>query len=81
MMLLQVSKPYTGFFSDESIKSMTVKEQSMPECTEGAMDVDNNAPNIYSNMGDAEQGHAAEENDYGDGDGDGDGDDGGYGED
>lgn len=51
----------------------------MPEDAEGGMAVDNNAP-IYSNLGDAEQGQAADENEYGDGDGDGD-DDGGYGED
>lgn len=78
-MLLQVSKPYTAFFSDENLKSMVAKDQSMPEDAEGGMAVDNNAP-IYSNLGDAEQGQAADENEYGDGDGDGD-DDGGYGED
>lgn len=77
--LLKVSKPYTAFFSDENLKSMVAKDQSMPEDAEGGMAVDNNAP-IYSNLGDAEQGQAADENEYGDGDGDGD-DDGGYGED
>lgn len=75
--LLKVSKPYTAFFSDENLKSMVAKDQSMPEDAEGGMAVDNNAP-IYSNLGDAEQGQAADENEYGDGDGD---DDGGYGED
>lgn len=59
---------------------MTVKDQSVPEYREDAMDVDNNA-SIYNNMGDAGQGQAADDNDYGDGDGEGDADDGGYGED
>ncbi|KAA8536513.1 hypothetical protein F0562_028990 [Nyssa sinensis] len=64
--LFKVSKPYTKFFSDESIKSMEVKEEGPEGPTD---DMETNAP-VYGNTGDADL-VQADENEYGDGEGEG----------
>ena len=76
--MLQVSKPYTEFFSDEHLKSLEAKE-SMPERDEVPLeDMEISVP-IHGAADDAEQGQAGDQ-DWGDA-GEGEGFDGGFDED
>ncbi|KAF7842677.1 putative helicase MAGATAMA 3 [Senna tora] len=69
--LFKVSKPYSSFFDDENLTSMTADIPEVPD------EDDDNVP-LYNAVADADQ-VQAEENDYGDGDADMD--DAGYDED
>lgn len=60
--LLQVSKPYTSFFTDENLGSMKLETGEHDE-------VDNNA-NLHGNLGDVDHEQVADDPDYGDEDGD-----------
>lgn len=76
-LLLQVSKPYGLFLSDENLETMRPKKDE-PQLDETEMpnEVDNVA-SVYGNSGDVEP-VQGDDNDYGDGDGEmayGDGDD------
>ncbi|XP_057977955.1 probable helicase MAGATAMA 3 isoform X2 [Malania oleifera] len=77
--LFKVSKPYNAFFSDENLKSMEVKDESMPTEMEAHIDELETNATMYGNPGEADQGQPVE-NDYGDGNEYG-GDDLGYDED
>ena len=64
--VLQVSKPYTSFLSDESIESMRVGSESAVGPTGERDESDANAP-PEPNAGDADQA-PADDNEFGDGD-------------
>lgn len=68
-LLLQVSKPYDKFFSDEHLKSMEI-EGLMPEGQAAPPDdTEMNVP-LDANVADADQ-VPIDDNDYGDGDAEG----------
>ncbi|XP_010267333.1 PREDICTED: probable helicase MAGATAMA 3 isoform X2 [Nelumbo nucifera] len=75
--LFKVLKPYKSFFTDENLKSMEVKHQTMLEAMENQLDEIENTGVLFGNpvgVGEGDQGQM-DEDDYGDGD------DGGFDED
>ena len=74
---MQVSKPYTAFFSDQSLESMRTKEEIKPSEEIQNDELDYSMP-TYT-VGDADEGQG-DDNGYGDGD-EMDVDDGGFGDD
>ncbi|KAK9932496.1 hypothetical protein M0R45_019731 [Rubus argutus] len=75
--LVKVSKPYTAFFSDDSLESMRTKEEVSPNEEVQIDELDYSIPSY--NVGDAGEAQG-DDNVYGDGD-DMDMDDGGFGDD
>ncbi|KAM5570096.1 putative helicase MAGATAMA 3 [Rosa sericea] len=75
--LIKVSKPYTAFFSDESLESMRTKEEIMPSEEVQNDELDYSMPTYTVGDADEVQG---DDNGYGDGD-EMDMDDGGFGDD
>lgn len=63
--ILQVSKPYTSFLSDEGVESMRVKSESAVRPTGERDETEANAPQ-EPNAGDADQAQG-DDNDFGDG--------------
>lgn len=74
---MQVSKPYTAFFSDDSLESMRTKEEVSPNEEVQNDELGYSIPSY--NVGDAGEAQG-DDNVYGDGD-DMDMDDGGFGDD